>query len=135
MQKIASINLSDAIEISSWAGQTAKSISNTWNNENPEMSTTDLNRRAQKGLIQMVICLLSDVVKYHCGKADYLINSDQQPIVRQYAQKTDPYLAASNILRIQSLNNWIDASVNEKLIFEKLAFILSGCISDSDALE
>ena len=31
------------------------------------VSTTDITRRAQKGLIRMVACLFSDVMKAHSG--------------------------------------------------------------------
>lgn len=124
-RRISELEPADVIETAGWLIQSAKAIGETWARQNPAVSSKDLLRTAQKGLLRMVLLLLTDVMK-----ADYIDNfrlvySEQEDIVRKMSQALTPDAAAEKVLAIQKLLRWVDASVNEKLIFERLLLNLA----------
>ncbi len=125
LRRICRLSLPEVPDTAAWIGQSAKIIGAAWARACPEMSTKDLNRRAQKGMIRMVLCLLSDVMNAHLGRPSKWVNADQESAVRKLAETMDCEQAAEKILAVQNMLRWVDASVNEKLIFEHLLFMLS----------
>ncbi|MHC5118713.1 MAG: DNA polymerase III subunit [Planctomycetota bacterium] len=125
VEKIAALELADAIDTAEWMGKTAKKIAAAWTEKLDTVSTTDINRRAQKGLIRMTACLFSDVMKLDSGQSDALVNLDQPGPVHVLAQKIDAETAARHVELCYRMHKWIDSSVNEKLIFEQLLLNLA----------
>lgn len=125
MDRIARLEPADVVDMAAWMGQSAKNLGAAWFRQNPQLSPKDLMRRAQKGLLRMILALLSDVMAFNLGKQSHLVNSDQLSTVKKLAQTLDPEKAAEKILAIQNLPGWVDASVNEKLIFEQVLLKLS----------
>ena len=125
IEKISSLELADAVDTAEWMGKTAKKISTVWISSSDNVSTTDITRRAQKGLIRMVACLFSDVVRASCDASTAWINQDQQGCVSALAQKMDAETAAVNVELCYRMHRWVDSSVNEKLIFEQLLLNLT----------
>jgi DNA polymerase-3 subunit delta' len=127
IEKIASLQLPDAVNTADWMGKAAKKIASAWSSSSGDVSTTDINRRSQKGLIQMIACLYGDVMKLNAGVdcPDTLVNHDQFPCVRTMAQHVDAETAAEYVQFCYRMNHWIDSSVNEKLIFEQLTLNLN----------
>jgi hypothetical protein len=125
VEKIAALELADAIDTAEWMGKTAKKIAAAWTEKLDTVSTTDINRRAQKGLIRMIACLFSDVMKLDSGQSDALVNLDQTGPVHVLAQKIDAETAARHVELCYRMHKWIDSSVNEKLIFEQLLLNLA----------
>jgi DNA polymerase-3 subunit delta' len=123
--RISRLELADVVDTAAWMGQSAKALAAAWIRQNPKLSPKDLTRRAQKGLIRMIIALLSDVIGNHLGKNTHLVNSDQVSAVKKLAAVLDSEQAAEKILALQNLLGWVDDSVNEKLIFEQVLFKLS----------
>ena len=130
VEKIGALELCDAVDTAEWMGKTAKKIAAAWTEKLDNVSTTDINRRAQKGLVRMAACLFSDVTKLHSGQSDVLVNLDQTGPVKVLAQKIDTETAARCVELCYRMHNWVDSSVNEKLIFEQLLLNLA----DSDIL-
>jgi len=128
VEKICSLELADVVDTAEWMGQTAKKIAGEWANRLEDVSTTDINRRAQKGLIQMVAFVFGDVMKAGLGRTEGLVHADQGGCIRRLAGKIDPEKAAWNVEICGGMDKWVDSSVNEKLIFEQLLFNL--CNSD-----
>lgn len=127
VEKIAAIELPDAVDTAEWMGKAAKKIAAAWTDRLSGVSTTDLTRRAQKGLIQMVACLFSDVMKADSGVhgTDLWVNHDQADCVEKLTEKVDAETAAEHVQFCYRMNQWVDSSVNEKLIFEQLTLYLS----------
>ena len=127
IEKIASLELADAVDTAEWMGKTAKLIAAAWNrnSSSQNVSTTDMTRRAQKGLIRMAACLFSDVMKAISDTSTHWINHDQKSYILGLAQKMDVETAASNVELCYRMNRWVDSSVNEKLIFEQLLLNLA----------
>jgi DNA polymerase-3 subunit delta' len=128
VEKICSLELADAVDVAEWMGQTAKKIAGEWANRLENVSTTDINRRAQKGLIQMVAFVYGDAMKALLGRTERLVHADQSGCIRSLAGQIDPEKAARQVEICGGLEKWVDSSVNEKLIFEQL--LLNLCNSD-----
>ena len=125
IEKIAALELADAVDTAEWMGKTAKKIAAAWISKLDNVSTTDITRRAQKGLIRMTACLFSDVMKTHSGQSGALVNLDQTEHIKALAQKIDAETAARHVELCYRMHKWVDSSVNEKLIFEQLLLNLS----------
>jgi len=125
IEKISSLQLTDAIDTAEWMGKTAKKIAAAWMSSSDNVSTTDITRRAQKGLIRMVACLFSDVARAASAASALWVNQDQQGCISALAQKMDAETAAANVELCYRMNHWVDSSVNEKLIFEQLLLNLT----------
>lgn len=123
--KLATLQLADAIDLAEWMGKSAKAIADAWGKQAAQVSTTDITRRSQKGLVQMVICAMQDVMKLHLGRTADLVHADQLPCLQTMAARWDAEAAAGQIEACYTIHRWIDASVNEKLIFEQLLLNLS----------
>lgn len=125
VEKISSVELADAVDTAEWMGKTAKKIATAWMSSSDNVSTTDITRRAQKGLIRMVACLFSDVMRSCSDDSTSWVNQDQQGCILALAQKIDAETAASNVELCYRMHYWVDSSVNEKLIFEQLLLNLT----------
>lgn len=125
IDRIFAVTLPDALEQAEWVSKAAKLIGDAWKAALDNTSTTDLTRRAQKGLLQMVMLALSDALKLHTGKSDGMVNVDQTAAIRRIADKYEPEHLSLLVVRLCTLCQWVDRSVNEKLIFEQLLLNLT----------
>jgi hypothetical protein len=73
----------------------------------------------------MLASALNDVMKLNVGMGERLINEDQRRFVGELAKKYDAEAAAAGIAAIYKSMEWLEASVNEKLIFEELLLNLA----------
>jgi DNA polymerase III subunit delta' len=108
----------------------AKKITGVWADIDKTTSKSDLNRRVQKTLIQIVISVLYDAMKLNSTPAEETINFDQQEQIKKLAGKFDPERAAEKIADCYTLLQWLEDNVNERLIFEQLLLNLA----DSDRI-
>ena len=125
VEKIAAFELADTIDTAEWMGKTVKKIADAWISKHDKVSKTDINRRAQKGLIHMTACLFSDAMKLGSGQSDGVVNLDQMNFVEMLARKIDTETAARRVEWCYRMHKWVDSSVNEKLIFEQLLLNLA----------
>jgi len=92
-------------------------------------SKTDINRRASKTLIRIVISALQDAMKLGLEADKNIINFDQKEEITKLAGRFSSEQIAGKISNCYEALRWIDASVNEKLIFEQL--LLNLAVSDT----
>ena len=92
-------------------------------------SKTDINRRASKTLIRIVISALQDAMKLGLEADKNIINFDQKEEITKLAGRFSAEQIAGKISNCYEALRWIDASVNEKLIFEQL--LLNLAVSDT----
>ena len=83
-------------------------------------SKTDINRKAQKTIIRIIISALHDAMKTALKDDKTIINFDQPKDVKKLADLFTPEQLAEKIEFCYEKIRSIDASVNEKLIFEDL---------------
>ena len=108
----------------------AKKIAAAWEELDEATSKTDLNRRAQKTLIQIIISALHDAMKLNIAGTQNLINSDQKEQIKSIANRFSSEQSAEKIADAYKTVHWIESNVNEKLIFEQLLLNLV----DSDTI-
>jgi DNA polymerase III delta' subunit len=125
LERLAVARLPDVLEQAEWISKAAKQIAAAWTAVSENVSTTDINRRAQKGLIQMAALAFSDALKLKTAAAKDIVNADQKAVIRQLADKYDPEFLSLMVTRMYELTRWVDDSVNEKLIFEQLLLNLT----------
>jgi DNA polymerase-3 subunit delta' len=127
IEKVTALELPDAVNLADWMSKSSKKIAAAWTSSLNNVSTTDITRRAQKGLIRMIACLYNDVMKVHSEWqiTDSVINRDQADCVRALCGKVGAETAAEYVQFCYRINHWVDSSVNEKLIFEQLLLNLA----------
>jgi DNA polymerase-3 subunit delta' len=130
---VASCELQNALELAHQFLDSAKNIAAVWSNLDADTSKADINRRAQKTLIQVAISALHDAMMLNTTANTPLINFDQENEVRKLANRLAPEEAAERIADCYRSLRWIEAAVNEKLLFEQL--LLSFAKSDIITIE
>ena len=123
---LARQGLADSIEFAEWMSGCVKQIATAWVSKEKERSKTDITRRVQEGLLQMIIAAYSDVMRVGIGADDTLVNADQVEDINLLAGKCGAEQAAERIDKTYENIRWIHSSVNEKLIFEELLLNFGG---------
>jgi len=127
IEMLAKNQLSSTLELAEWTAKMSKKISLARSAAMADTSKTDISRKTQKGLIRMMIAAFSDVMRVNLGQETQLINQDQVESVKILAGRFDAEQAAEKINVAYENMKWVDASVNEKLIFEELLLNFAGC--------
>jgi DNA polymerase-3 subunit delta' len=126
---LSTYKLADCLNRAEWLLEKGKKITDIWAELDKSTSKTDLHRRAQKILIQIIISALYDSMKIDIAGPQRLINSDQQEQIKGIAKRFGPEQSAEKITDAYKTMHWIESSVNEKLIFEQL--LLNLVVSDT----
>jgi len=126
ISSLADYELSDSVDLAEQFLDESKRIAGVWSNLDSNTSKTDINRRAAKTLIQIIISALHDAMKLNVGADEELINFDQEAEVKKLTKRFDSEEASKKIADCYRTLRWIDSSVNEKLIFEQLLLNLAG---------
>jgi len=119
----------DALELAQRFLDEGKSIAAASAKLEAATSKTDINRRASKTLIRIVISALQDAMKLGLEADKNIINFDQKEKITKLAGRFSAEQIAGKISNCYEALRWIDASVNEKLIFEQL--LLNLAVSDT----
>ncbi|MCI0498483.1 MAG: hypothetical protein L0Y36_02220 [Planctomycetales bacterium] len=125
VERLCSLELAGTIDMAEWMGQTAKKIAAAWTGRAGNVSTTDITRRSQHGLIRMTACAFNDAMKLANGQSAGLVHEDQAGRIGALARQFDAETAARQVEMCCQMHKWVDSSVNEKLIFEQLLLNLS----------
>jgi len=120
VNSLADQTFGGSIELAEWFCKASKAISKAMSAQYDNISKKDITRQAQKGLMKMAVCAFRDALNMNLGKDGALTNFDQQDQIKKLAAKNDVERAAAKIEKTYENLRWIDASVNEKLIFEEL---------------
>ena len=126
VSSLASYEFADAVKLAQELLDDSKKIATAWSNLDKTTSKTDINRRAQKTLIQIIISALNDAMKLNVAPGQAHINFDQTEQIKKLAGRFNAEYAAEKIADCYKTLRWIEAGVNEKLIFEQLLLKLVG---------
>jgi hypothetical protein len=85
-------------------------------------------RQAKKTFVLILISAFSDTMKLSFVGAEKMTNFDQPAAIKQIAQRFAPEACAARIEQFFETIRFIDAAVNEKLVFEHL--LLNCVVSD-----
>ncbi len=128
INSISDYKFADSLELSELCWNKSKKITETWEKIDENTSKTDLNRRALKTIILMVISFLQDAMKLNLPD-EKSINFDQKEQVKKLARRFNPEQSAEKIADCYKSLQLVEASVNERLIFDQL--LLNLAISDT----
>jgi DNA polymerase-3 subunit delta' len=131
VSSVADYELANALDLAQQILDEAKKIAGVWADLDKTTSKSDIDHRAQKILIQIIISALYDVMKLNITPAEKAINFDQQEQIKKLASRFSPERAAEKVAGCYTLLQWLEDSVNEKLIFEQLLLNLA----DSDRIK
>ena len=123
---LADFKLSDAIEAAQELLDKCREIAAAWTNLDKTTSKTDINRRAAKTMIQMVMSAFHDAMMLHLKQGKEIVNFDQIKIIEGLAGQFSIQQSANVISDCCKMMDWIESSVNERLIFEQLLLNLAG---------
>jgi DNA polymerase-3 subunit delta' len=124
---LATAEYGDSVELAERFLSYAKKVGTAWGKMDSATSKTDLNRRALKTVVEMIISVLHDAMIMEAGADGELVNCERRKEVGVLARRLGTEGAAERIAECYRTEQWIEASVNEKLNFEQL--LLSLCDS------
>jgi len=119
---MADYRLSEVLGIVERMQEDTRQIATGWGNLDKSTSKSDLTRRAQRTLIQIVISALYDATIHHVAPERPLINSDQADQIALLAGRLGPEQAIEGVREGYEMLRWLDANVNDRLILERLLF-------------
>jgi DNA polymerase-3 subunit delta' len=128
IQSISKYSLSDALKLAQNFIAESKRIADIWAKLDKDTSIKDIKRRSAKTLVQIVISALDDAMQLNLRKSRQIINFDQERQIKQLAERFSSEQSAEKVQDCYKNLRWIDAAVNEKLIFEHL--LLNLAVSD-----
>jgi DNA polymerase-3 subunit delta' len=122
---LAQYQMLDALDLTDTLLEDARQLASGWAQFDKATSKSDLTRRAQKTMIQIIISALHDVMLLHLAADRSLVNSDQAREIAELARRLDPEQAIQGIHEGYEMLRWIEANVAERLIFERLLLRLA----------
>jgi DNA polymerase-3 subunit delta' len=130
IDSLVSYELADALDLAQELLAKSKKIAAEWTNLDKATSKADINRRAMKIIVRIIISALHDAMNLNVTGAKEPVNFDQKEQIEKLAARFDAEPAAEKISDCYRILHWIESSVNEKLIFEHLLLSLA----DSDII-
>jgi DNA polymerase III subunit delta' len=127
VSSIVQMQLADVLDLADQFLAAGKSLATTWVDLDKRVSKSDINRRACKTILQIVISVFHDVMMLQVDPKHPLIHADQDKLIGRLAERLDVEQAAKMVSEGGESLRWIEANVNEKLIFERL--LLRACRS------
>jgi DNA polymerase-3 subunit delta' len=125
VNSLADYEIADALDMAQRFLEKSKEIAGVWTELDNTVSKKDINRRAAKTLVRIIISALYDAMNLNITPTKEAINFDQEPQIKKLAGRFDVELSAEKISDCYKVMRWIESSVNEKLIFEKLLLNLA----------
>jgi DNA polymerase-3 subunit delta' len=128
LSSVAGLEYSDTLELAEWVLNQSKEIAAAWAELDKSTSKKDINRRAAKTLVQVIISALHDAMTVNLSGPPDLINFDQKEQIKKLTQRLGVEGSAGKIAGAYQTMRWIESAVNERLIFEQL--LLNLAVSD-----
>ena len=131
IRTLAEYEIADVLSLAQELLDKSKEMAGVWANLDKNTSRKDINRRAAKFLVQIIISALYDVMSLNLFPMKETVNFDQQEQIKKLAGRFDAEQSAEKISDCYKMLRWIESSVNERLIFEHLLLNLA----DSDRMK
>jgi DNA polymerase III gamma/tau subunit len=128
IKSVSSYQYAGAEKLAEWLLKQSRNLAAAWAELNETTSKTDINRRAQKTLVQIVISALHDAMTLNLAGTKSIINFDQKEEIKKLSERFDAEQSAEKIADCYKTLRRIESSVNERLIFEQL--LLNLAVSD-----
>jgi DNA polymerase-3 subunit delta' len=122
---LAGCPMSETLALAERILENARQIAAGWADLDQATSKSDLTRRADRTLIQILLSALRDVTMAHVATDRPLINADQGEAIASLAHRLDPQSALAAVGEGYEMLRWLEDNVNERLIFERLLLRLA----------
>lgn len=120
ISRFSKSSVGDCVDFAQWINTTAGQLAESWMKLKAGTSKSDLGRGAKKMFVLVLISALADAMKVSLAGEWKLTNFDQLQQVKSIEQRFGQLGSAELIERCYETIRFIDASVNEKLVFEHL---------------
>ncbi|MFA6187456.1 MAG: DNA polymerase III subunit delta' [Phycisphaerae bacterium] len=125
VRRFADLKITDAVDFAQWISSTASALTESLEKLRPDTSKSDINRQTKKAFVQIFVSVLSDAMRADFADKGKIVHFDQADCVGKLAQRYDCRRCADLIEACFETGRFIDASVNEKLLFEHLLLSLA----------
>jgi DNA polymerase-3 subunit delta' len=125
LNTFAELEYKDSLELAENLLRQSKLLAEVWADIEPATSKTDINRKATRTIVQILVCALNDAMLISVNPENQLVNFDQPEQIKQLARRFDTEQAAQKIADCFKTLHWLESAVNEKLIFESLLLNLA----------
>ncbi len=120
VKALAEGSLADALALAETCVDRAKAIAGAWSGIDRNTSKSDLHRRAVGLVLWMFVLALEDAMKWTLVPRGSMANADQQTQIERLARRLGPTRAVEQIADGFEALRWIEANVQERLVFERL---------------
>ncbi len=127
IESLSKYKYEDSLELAKQFVQMSKQLGEVWAKTSAETSKSDIGRRACQTIIRIVISALNDAMKLNLCDESNMTNSDQKEGIAALSRNFDAETAAEKITDCFETLRWVESSVNEKLLFERLLLKLASC--------
>ena len=124
INSLSKFEYTDALQLAQSLLEQSKGLAAVWAELDKDTSKADINRRAAKTIIQIIISALHDAMKINLADSQ-IINFDQKEFIKKLTRRLDPETCAEKINDAYKTIRWIEAAVNEKLVFDHLLLNLA----------
>ena len=125
IKQLVRADYSDALSFAGQLVEEVKKVSGIWCDMEESASKKDIARRTRKLIIRVFMTVLRDLMRLSVSDEGNLVNSDQINEMRSLASRWDQDIVAAHVGIVAESFSWVDSSVNEKLIFERLLLKLT----------
>ncbi len=119
IKQLSRYSLSEAIDFAAELSEKCKSLTEYFAGLERDTGKSDINRRSQAFIINLICSAVSDAMKFAIAP-DEIIHNDQKDCIERLAGRLDAETAARLVEKCYESARWIEDSVNEKLLFEQL---------------
>ncbi len=125
LDTLANFEYKNSLELAETIQKQSKEIAAIWTKLAPATSTSDIKRKSTGIILQIIIRTLHDAMVAVIAGSEKIVNFDQPEQVKKIAQRFTPEQAAQKIAECFKAFQYIEASVNERLILEQLLLNLA----------
>lgn len=125
VDRLCKMKLADAAEFAGILNKNTSEIATTWSKMDEKTSKSDITRRTQKYIIQMLASVYSDSMKIGIGVEDDIVNFDQIDQLAKLTATIQPDQASEKIQICCDAVKWVDSYVNAQLVYERLLLELA----------
>ena len=120
LDRFSKFQSADAVDFAQWLNSASSAPSESWQKLKGDTSKSDLTRQAKRAIVSILISAFTDAMKISFAGAEKMTNFDQPQQIKRLAERFGPEACAGIIELCYETVRFIDASVNEKLVFEHL---------------
>jgi len=126
VEALAAVEFEQVPDLAAVLVEESRKLAGAWCDLERGTSKTDINRKAAKTIVEIAISAVDDAMKLRITPERPIINFDQRGSIELLARRFDTESLGAMVGDCYEVLSWIESSVNEKLIFERLLFSLAG---------